>query len=150
MPMSFISMRSHCETIAAKDETIAVLRETVQNLTQSLKALESLAESLKPRMPMLRPRREADTERKPQKVDYANLDPDDNVALGAAARLELGPGKHKAQDVIRRMEHIKRQILLNRDAQMLRAVAPPPPAAVSELIEKTIQDGIAAGTTGEP
>lgn len=150
MEFPFISTRAHRETIAAKDETIALLRETVLNLTQSLKALESLAESLKPRLPMLRSRREAESEPKLPKVDYANLNPEDNVALGAAARAELGPGKHKAQDVIRRMEHIKRQILLNRDAQKLRTVAPPPPAAVSELIEKTIQDGIAAGTTGEP
>lgn len=151
MEFPFVSVRSHRETLAAKDETIAVLRETIANLTHSLKALEELAEAAKPKMPMLRPRREADTQRTSRSVDLGNLDPSDNEALIAAARQELGAGKHTAQQLLRRAEHIKRQILINRDAQrsgVAQVPVAPPPSAVNEMIEKAIQEGEAAAAAG--
>lgn len=150
MDFPFISMRSHRETIAAKDETIAVLRETLSGLQQSLKALEELAQAAKPKPFLARPRGETSERVKP--LDYAKLDPNDNEALAAAAKRELGPGKHTVSRLQNRMLHIKRQVLLQRAAQADKAgmpmVAPPPPAAIAEQIEQAVRDGEAAAAAG--
>lgn len=141
----FVSLRSHRETLAAKDETIRLLRETIENQTAALKAFDGLLESLKPRPRTAAPGRIAEPQ---PPVNYADIDPSDNEALMAAALRELGPGKHTMHHVTNRVQSIRRQITVAREAQMMRAQQPgppPPPEAIPEAVNKLIEETVAQG-----
>lgn len=142
----FVSLRSHRETLAAKDETIRLLRETIEHQTAALKAFDGLLEALKPKPRVAgAPGRIAEPR---AQVNYADIDPTDNEALKEAALREIGPGRHPAHHVLNRIESIRRQITVAREAQMMRAQQPGPPpppeaipAAVNKLIEETVAQG---------
>jgi hypothetical protein len=139
----FLSLRSHRETIAAKDETIALLRETVKQLTDSLEAFREA--SLHLRTPQPRPQRPAQ-EKEPSApaINYAAIDPGDTAALLQAARSEMGPGKVSAPQLMRRVDQIRTQIVASRKAQELKAFTSVNLAA-PEDIEQQIAQAIAEG-----
>jgi len=148
--LPFISIASHEETIRAKDETISVLRETVTNLTASLKSFESVAEALKakPKAPLSSLLDRPEKAPKPQKINYANLDPDDNQALAAAALAEVGGGRHNIERIRQRMELIRQRIIEARARRtatdVVAPATPPPPDAVTQLINEAVEQGEAA------
>jgi hypothetical protein len=143
----FLSLRSHRETLAAKDETIAIQQETIANLTASLHAFDSLIESLKPKPQVPVPARERERTPRAPAIDYAALDPDNNEQLVSAALAEMGPGKHNVVRLQQRVQHIRRTIIAAQKERERRALEPGPPipAAIEQLIEETLAQGESAG-----
>jgi hypothetical protein len=143
----FLSIRSHRETIAAKDETIALLRETVKQLTDSLEAFREASLHLRTPQPRAqRPPQEKEAPAPP--INYAAIDPGDPSSLLRAAQAEMGPGKTSAPQILRRAEQIKAQVMASRRASELKAytsVNVEAPEDVEALIAQAVQEGAAAG-----
>jgi hypothetical protein len=135
----FLSLRSHRETIAAKDETIALLRDTVKQLTDSLEAFRETMVALRTPQPRIPREKEAS---KP--INYAAIDPNDSTAILQAARAEMGPGKVSAPQIMRRAEQIKAHVIASRQSAELKAftsINVAPPEDIEVLIAQTIAEG---------
>jgi hypothetical protein len=140
--LPFLSLRSHRETIAAKDETIALLRDTVKQLTDSLEAFRETMVVL--RTPPARPARPAQ-EKDSKPINYATIDPGDQAALLQAAKAEMGPGKMSAPQLLRRMDQIKAHVVASRQAAELKSFTPTMNVSAPEDVESLIAQAIAEG-----